>query len=569
MIAAILITALALLLGTRIATWIRNYIRARAYGLPIVLLPVSFNEPLWMLFRPLFAWVEHLPLGLGNWYLYTTMGWPTEDGSRSLNLYGENFVLCSPVDNVVVTCEPAVVESVWTETRDLWRMPESQSQLFTFFGQNVSSTAGEDWKRHRKITIQAFSERTMASVWREARRQTRVLKASLEGEHERSLGRVRSSVDVLAMQVLGVVAFGQEKDLEGVSEGHKMSLMESMGFVLQHILLTVVFNSLKAPDFLLPKVLRKLKTAVAETRLYMQELVLAHTQSSSASNPSSSASSRPTTLLSAIVQANEAEKHSVPSTTSTKPKHLTASELYGNIFVFNLGGYETTASTVTFALPFLALHPEIQTWIADEIAQHITSSPDTDADTDTDYTTTYPHLPRTLALMYETLRLASPAPLFVKAPTAATQLILTTPSGPRRITITPDTLVGMNQYGAHLSARWGADAASFDPRRFIRKDPTTGEEKFVTPVVSPEGPLFAAWMMGPRACPARKFSQVEFVGIMVELLREWRVEVLREPGEGEEMARERVWRVLRDEKYFNVSAHLKRPGAAGVRFVRR
>jgi hypothetical protein len=30
-----------------------------------------------------------------------------------------------------------------------------------------------------------------------------------------------------------------------------------------------------------------------------------------------------------------------------------------------------------------------------------------------------------------------------------------------------------------------------------------------------------------------------------------------------------VGRVLSEEKYFNVSAHLKRPEAAGVRLVRR
>lgn len=70
-------------------------------------------------------------------------------------------------------------------------------------------------------------------------------------------------------------------------------------------------------------------------------------------------------------------------------------------------------------------------------------------------------------------------------------------------------------------------------------------------------------------CPAKKFSQVEFAGIMVELLREWRVEVVRREGESEEDARERVGKSLRDEKYFNVSAHLKRPEDCAVRFVRR
>ncbi|KAF2627362.1 putative cytochrome P450 [Macroventuria anomochaeta] len=560
MILLFITSSLLLFVGVRIFKWVRNYLQARSYGLPIILLPVSFNEPLWMVFRPLFAWVEYLPFGLGNWYLYTTMGWPTEDGSRSLRRYGENLVLCSPVDNIIATCEPAVVQKVWTETRDIWRMPESQSQLFTFFGQNVSSTHGEDWKRHRKVTVQAFNERTMVGVWSEAKRQTKALKLTLEKERERSLGRVRSTFDILAMQVLAVVAFGQETELTSVPKGHKMSLMESMGFILKHVLLTVVFNSLQAPAFLLPSVLRKLKVSVAEVRLYMEELVLAHMKSTS---KPSVLRTRPASLIEAIVSANELEKR---GDSSGKPRsYLTDSELYGNIFVFNLGGYETTAATLTFALPFLALHPEIQTWIAEEIDTHAkTHASGKDEESDLGYNDVYPRLLRTRALMYETLRFASPAPLFVKTPLVPVNIDVTTPSGPRTISVKPGTLMGMNQYGAHLSPRWGSDAETFNPKRFISVD-EEGEERFQMP----EGPAYTAWMIGPRMCPARKFSQVEFAGIMAELLKDWRVEIVREGGESEGEARERVNKVLRDEKYFNVSAHLRRPEVAGVRFVRR
>jgi len=472
------------------------------------------------------------------------------------------------VDNVIVTCEPSVVNKVWMDTKDTWRMPHSQSQLFAFFGQNVTSTHGEDWKRHRKVTVQAFSERTMAGVWCEAKRQAIAMKTTLEKEHEMSLGKIRSSFDVLAMQVLAVVAFGQENEPTTVSEGHKMSLTDSLEFILKHILLTVVFNSLRAPNFLLPGVLRKLKASVAEVKLYMQELVLTHMQlsSSSASKPIAPGS-RSTSLLSAMVTANEVEKRG--DSTGKPRSYLTDHELYGNIFVFNLGGFETLASTLTFALPFLALYPEIQSWVAEEIDLHTTHShtrtPNShDATLETDYTTTYPHLVRTRALMYETLRLASPAPLLVKTALKPVDITLTTPSGPRAITVPPGTLMGLNQYSAHLSPRWGPSAQTFDPQRFISID-AHGTERFQMP---PDA-VFAAWMIGPRTCPARKFSQVEFVGIMSELLRVWKVEVLRWEGESEEAARERVGSLLREEKYFNVSAHLKRPERAGVRFVRR
>ncbi|KAF3053799.1 hypothetical protein E8E11_008176 [Didymella keratinophila] len=117
--------------------------------------------------------------------------------------------------------------------------------------------------------------------------------------------------------------------------------------------------------------------------------------------------------------------------------------------------------------------------------------------------------------MYEVLRRASPASLFVKTPLIPVSLDITTPTGPRSITVKPGTLVGMNHYGAHLSLRWGADANSFDPQRFIKSN-LDGQEKFQMP----DDVAYTAWMVGPRMCPAKKFSQVEFAGIMVELLRE-------------------------------------------------
>ena len=85
----------------------------------------------------------------------------------------------------------------------------------------------------------------------------------------------------------------------------------------------------------------------------------------------------------------------------------------------------------------------------------------------------------------------------------------------------------------------------------------------------PEGVAFTSWLIGPRTCPAKKFSQVEFAGTMVELLRDWKVEVVSKGAESEGEARRRVEALVLDEKYFNVSAHLRRPEAAGMRFVRR
>lgn len=528
-----------------------NYVKARKFGLPIIILPVSFDDIWWIPLRPLFPWVEKLPFGLGNWYLYTTMGWPTEDGYRTVSRLGETFILCSPAGNVISTSYPKALQKVYGDHKD-WIMPVSQSQLFAFFGQNVSSTNGAEWQRHRKITASAFNENTFREVWKETIR--RVKDIDIEGEKERTLGRIRTTFDVLALQVVAVVGFGQDNELTVVPPGHQESFIQSLGFILQNITLTLAFSSLKAPDFLLPNILKRLKVSTAEVGLYMKESVLQHLQATKTATTETKHSS----LLQAIIKANEAEKRAAQKTQG-RPSFLTESEVYGNMFVFNVAGYETTASTMMLGLSFLAANPTAQDWVFEEVNRYC--SPDRPISDD--YDEIYPKLVRCLSVMYEILRLASPAPLLVRQCIQPTELPVETSAGPTSIKITPGTVVGGNYYGAHLSPRWGADIEAFNPSRFVTVS-ATGEETLTVP----DGPMYGPWLLGTRVCPGKKFSQVEFVALLAHLLKEWRIDVLAKAGEDEHNARERFAKVL-DNKYWSVSTYLRNPESAGVKFVKR
>jgi cytochrome P450 len=167
------------------------------------------------------------------------------------------------------------------------------------------------------------------------------------------------------MRVLTIVGFGQERgsELTSVPVGHRETLFECLEVILQNILLTVVFHSLRVPNLFLPAVLKKLKVSVREFKLYMEESVLQHMQTTHMKASSSETSGRSRSLLESLICANEAGK-SEETKQGTRPSYLTESELYSNIFVFNLAGYETTSGTLTLALPYLATHPELQDWVS-------------------------------------------------------------------------------------------------------------------------------------------------------------------------------------------------------------
>ena len=240
-----------------------------------------------------------------------------------------------------------------------------------------------------------------------------------------------------------------------------------------------------------------------------------------------------------------------------------------------------------FALPYLALHPDIQEWVFEEVDQYLSKRPETS------YQDTYPKLIRCQALMYETLRVASPAPQMARAPITPASIPVQRPAISRKpkstfqsasatsdtVIVEPDTIVTTHFYGAHLSPRWGADAHEFNPRRFVTRS-STGEETLLTPTSFADAehlPIFLPWLFGPRVCPGKKFSQVEFVAVIAQVLSTYRIDVGLDGLKAGEFANEEARRMaarqnlheVMDEKYFNISVHVKRPEAATLSFRKR
>lgn len=62
---------------------------------------------------------------------------------------------------------------------------------------------------------------------------------------------------------------------------------------------------------------------------------------------------------------------------TSMPKGLSVEEVFGNIFIINFAGHDTTASALAFAMLLLASRPSVQRWLAEEI-RHVTqdTSPD-------------------------------------------------------------------------------------------------------------------------------------------------------------------------------------------------
>lgn len=131
--------------------------------------------------------------------------------------------------------------------------------------------------------------------------------------------------------------------------------------------------------------------------------------------------------------------------------------------------------------------------------------------------------------------------------------------------VPPHTFVSINYNAIHFDpAVWGSDVNEFRPTRSIKNSGEPGKEQFATP----DGAEFVGWSSGPRACPGKRFSQVEFVAAIARLLRECDVRPAKANGESMEQATERLQFESFNVEHF-ISLHQKNPDATGIVCVKR
>ena len=296
-------------------------------------------------------------------------------------------------------------------------------------------------------------------------------------------------------------------------------------------------------------------------------------------------------LMTSLVRASQANVDQKRNTTGSHHEGLTEEEVYGNVFVFNFAGHDATANSLAIGICLLATRPDIQDWIAEEINAVLTGVKSEDAS----YEAAFPRLPRCLAVVvgippassvgnnlthfrqFETVRLYTAVAIAKSTGSSAQPLKL----GAKTVLIPKNTVVIPNYSALHTHPRyWGDDSLEFEPSRWIAPDPhlpqtTNSQEASSTPPVEhfKEPPArnspFVGWSGGARSCPGRKFAQVEFVGVLVGLFREFKVKPVAMKGEDDGMARARLLDQIRMDTGMKLLLQMLHPERAVLEWTRR
>jgi len=234
-------------------------------------------------------------------------------------------------------------------------------------------------------------------------------------------------------------------------------------------------------------------------------------------------------MIEARRTSNDAEeRHDIFSTLLNASQEeldngLSVEELIGNMFILILAGYESSAHTLCFSFGLLALFPDEQERLYQNINGVISSL---------NRTPTYKDMGRftySLAVFYETLRLFPPSPYIPKTATEDTTLTVSNAEGGKTTFPVPSgTDVYIHTPGLHYNPRYWKDPHKFMPERFLGDWPRDA---------------FVPFSLGARACLGRRFFETEGIAVITMLVSKYRIEIKEEPEFANETFEERYARI--------------------------
>ncbi|KAK1984493.1 cytochrome P450 [Colletotrichum cereale] len=635
----VLVLLPCLFVASHLWTLLENYRAALLTGLPIVVIPYNPDSAIHTIFsvplRPVLR--RFLPARVYNTVSLAIFGWEFLDKSAVHDRLGPAFVIVTTGENELICADPAMAQVILAKRNDFVQ-GEILKRIMGFAGGNVQTSNGDSWSRQRRIVATALNERISPGVWKETAAQAASLTdfllsssaspsaadhgpaATASGPDPGGVGTAATipGLRAVAINVLSHIAYGGAHKpfaLISLPRDPEADMTYVDGISLCASLLVV---AALAPRWLLrlpvmPKLLQTLGVALARLPGLTRDM-LDQERQRAAEETADGADGKagPPTIMSLLVRLSDQEKKQAasdaadgsnsPSEKKADPggsamlnkTYLTEEEIGGNLFIFTVAGFDTTANTLAYAVTLLAAYPEWQAWIQAEIDAVLGPAPSEGDDDDElpDYAAAYPKLVRCMAVMLEALRLYPPlAHLMRSAETTQTvphpssassraPASASAASASSTFTLRAPSIIYINTIALHTApSTWGPDALDFRPSRWLQPAAATatgeggGAEKGgQTPppqqLMTPPRGTYLPWSGGPRACPGQKMSQVEFVTVVATLFRRCTVEPAPRAGESADQARRRLLDLTRDSQPI-VTLQMKRPEEVRLRWARR
>lgn len=511
---------------------------------------------------------------------------------------GETFFLVSPGRLMMLTDNAETIRTI-TLKREQFPKWTAVYNILRQFGENVLTTESSVWRMHRKVTSPSFNERNAALVFREAIVQTQGMLRMWTGPEgntrKEPLKTLQGDTMRLALNIISYVGFGMRLLWPGATHpagtdpkvlkygshepsiGHELSFTDTMEFLLERLLVLLIFprwflreyflNTLfdmlclyKAlmlwiTEFLPFEKIKKAVLAYDEYVKYMNELLDEKIEDA-----------RKGDHIEGMDLMGQLAKSCFG--TDNKDATLTREEIISNAFIMFVAGHETTANTIHFTLIFLAMNPEAQRKIQQDI-DNITQGQDPK---DWDYESLVNPMTASMigAAMHETLRLMSPVVVIPKTTYSDQPLVM---DGDKYV-IPKNTGISLVTISAHVNPRYWPTRPSkvtpgksnildYVPERWFQstdKDSSAGSEDVAgadsedfggfqgsdinAQLFRPERGSYVPFSDGARSCLGRRIAVVEMMAALAVIFRNYSVELAVD----EWASQEQVEQMSREER---------------------
>ncbi|KAN0136291.1 cytochrome P450 monooxygenase [Lactarius tabidus] len=415
----------------------------------------------------------------------------------------------------IFLADAAAIKEV-TSSRPRFPKPVYLYSMLLAFGNNVIASEGDEWKRFRTATAPAFSERNTRLVWDETIRIMFDLFENVWGDKpevvlDHCLDITLPVVIILLFLFLLVlqldVGFGRRvtwtSDLI-IPPGHQMTFKDALHIVAQQLFLKITLPNWAMN---LTAHTRKVNLAFNELKLYMVEMV-------DARRGAEIKEERHDMFSNLLDAAHDNPDGSVS---------ITEDELVGNMFILLLAGHETSAHALCFAFALLALYPDEQELLYQQIKSIMAGI---------DGLPTYEDMnkfTRSVAVLNETLRMFPPAPTIHKKAAEDTSLTVDNADGGKTTFPVPaGTEIEFHVPGLHYNPKYWNDPHTFRPGRFLKDWPRDA---------------FMTFSSGARGCIGRRFFETESIAAITMMISKYKIEIKEEPEFAGETFEERFARV--------------------------
>ncbi|KAF2136195.1 uncharacterized protein K452DRAFT_280347 [Aplosporella prunicola CBS 121167] len=538
---------------------IRNFIRARSIKLPIVLVPVDQSQLLWLLLSPFnrHRLQRILPASIWRRVALTIFGWEFHEKTRPFDQFAPHhgsYLLVGLGKLELWTADPKATQDILLRVRD-FEVPQALEYALGQYGPNVLTTNGDKWAKHRRIATSVIDERISKTVFNESVRQTHGLLDEVLSTHGNKSYSAETpllfdmlkkiTIHVLIGAGMGTQMPWRSDEDQRPEPGYKMTHVESLTTVVSNIVGVGILptNLLTLWPAWLPGYRKMTTVGCAKVEVQKRSKSILDQERSRMATEESSTNN----IMSKLLQASKDG--------SSPAQSLTEGEMISNLFIFTAAGFETTATTLAYAMVLLARYPEWQEWLLEQVDELVSA----DEPEAMEYTTIFPQATRIMAFMLETVRLYCPVP-HVHRETTSPQTLETSAG---TIRLPAETRVYINPVAIHLLPSWRDINRQSDPA-FFKSDPTVSDEHAFRPsrwlnppdsthdLFHPRKGTFVPWAMGPRICPGQKMAQVEFTAVMLTLLKKHRIEAVPLKGERQKEIKERLDARLRDSQWVTV-----------------